>query len=47
MKFKVGDKVRGILNDSLIILPFFKKNTMYKGMKANKEYTLKELGLDE
>ena len=26
-------------------LPLFKANTMYKGMKANKEYTLKELGL--
>ena len=26
-------------------LPYFKKGTMYKGMKLNKEYTLKELGL--
>lgn len=26
-------------------LPTFKKGTMYKGMKLNKEYTLKELGL--
>ena len=26
-------------------LPRFKKGTMYKGMKLNKEYTLKELGL--
>lgn len=28
-------------------LPFFEKNTMYKGMKAEKNYTLKELGLFE
>lgn len=26
-------------------LPSFKKDTMYKGMKANKKYTLEELGL--
>ena len=26
-------------------LPFFAKGTMYKGMKKNKLYTLKELGL--
>lgn len=37
----------GILNDSEIILPYFEKGTMYKGMEANKEYTLKELSLDE
>lgn len=29
----------------VIILPYFKKGTMYKGMKLNKEYTLEELGL--
>lgn len=28
-----------------INLPWFEKNTMYKGMKANKKYTLEELGL--
>lgn len=28
-----------------INLPWFEGNTMYKGMKANKEYTLEELGL--
>ena len=28
-----------------INLPWFKENTMYKGMKENKTYTLKELGL--
>lgn len=37
----------GILNDSTIILPYFEKGTMYKGMEVNKEYTLKELSLDE
>lgn len=26
-------------------LPVFEKDTMYKGMKLNKEYTLEELGL--
>lgn len=36
-----------IANDSQIQLPNFKKNTMYKGMETEKEYTLKELGLDE
>lgn len=36
-----------IVKDSTIIFPYFKKNTMYKGMEAYKEYTLKELGLDE
>ena len=33
------------LEDDCITLPYFKKNTMYKGMKLNKEYTLEELGL--
>lgn len=33
------------LNNELINLPFFKKGTMYKGMEAEKIYTLKELGL--
>lgn len=28
-----------------INLPWFKSNTMYKGMELNEEYTLKELGL--
>ena len=37
----------GISNDATIAFPNFKKGTMYKGMEANKEYTLKELGLDE
>ena len=29
-----------------IQLPYFKKGKMYKGMKLDKKYTLKELGLD-
>lgn len=37
----------GISNDATIAFQNFKKGTMYKGMEANKEYTLKELGLDE
>ena len=28
-----------------IVLPNFKKGTMYRGMELNKEYTLEELGL--
>lgn len=37
----------GIIDEMGIFLPNFKKNTMYKGMEAGKEYTLKELSLDE
>lgn len=33
-------------NDEDIDFPYFKKGTMYKGMKLDKKYTLKELGLD-
>lgn len=33
-------------NDENIDFPYFKKGTMYKGMKLDKRYTLKELGLD-
>lgn len=32
-------------NNDMANLPDFKKNSMYKGMEENKEYTLKELGL--
>lgn len=31
--------------DDGLCLPSFKKDTMYKGMKPNKHYTLEELGL--
>lgn len=34
-----------IKEDKPIILPYFEKGIIYKGMKENKEYTLKELGL--
>lgn len=34
-----------IKEDESIILPYFEKGIMYKGMTKNKEYTLKELGL--
>ena len=30
-----------------IVLPYFKKGTMYKGMELDKEYTLEELGLQK
>lgn len=33
------------LEDETIYLPDFEINTMYKGMKSEKEYTLEELGL--
>lgn len=29
-----------------IMLPYFQQNTMYKNMETNKNYTLKELGID-
>lgn len=32
-------------NSDFISLPWFKENTMYKGMELNKSYTLQELGL--
>lgn len=32
-------------NEPSVALPYFKPNTMYKGMKINKKYTLEELGL--
>ena len=34
-----------VKNDVSIMLPEFKRGKMYKGMKLEKEYTLKELGL--
>lgn len=39
--------IRIELEDDFASLPMFEKGTMYKNMKVNKEYTLKELGLDE
>lgn len=41
-----GDEYISIdLDDDDIVFPYFKGNTMYRGMKADKEYTLEELGL--
>ena len=34
-----------IKDDSSVEFPSFSKNTMYKGMKTNKSYTLEELGI--
>lgn len=34
-----------LTTDEGIDFPFFKEDTMYKGMEMNKEYTLEELGL--
>lgn len=34
-------------DNDCILLPYFKKNIMYKGMKKREKYTLKELGLFE
>lgn len=37
--------IRGQLYADDTMLPRFKKGTMYKGMKTNREYSLEELGL--
>lgn len=43
-----GDYVIHIeLVDDEVCLPYFKDKRMYKGMEHGKEYTLKELGLEE
>ncbi len=34
-----------LINSATMIFPTFKKRTMYKNLKLNKEYTLEELGL--
>lgn len=46
-KASIGtDNIRiGIKNDNTINLPCFKKDTMYKNMKAWKKYTLEDLGI--
>lgn len=36
-----------LVGDSAMLFPYFKKGTMYKGMELEKQYTLKELNLDE
>lgn len=49
---KDGNRLReyikiGIKNDANISLLYFETDTMYKGMKIYKQYTLSELGLEE
>ncbi len=36
-----------IEDNGYIVFPEFEENSMYKGMELNKQYTLKELGLDK
>ncbi|MBO7712064.1 MAG: hypothetical protein J6S85_01140 [Methanobrevibacter sp.] len=44
--YSEGESIRiSVRESSDIILPTFRKDTMYKGMELDKEYTLKELGL--
>lgn len=38
-------KIYEDISRECIILPYFPKNTMYKGMEEGKEYSLEELGL--
>lgn len=46
--FNKGDNFIHIqLKHDFIDLPYFKANTMYKGMELDKRYTLEELGLFE
>lgn len=44
-KYFISIVVKGNYGREAIHLPWFKENTMYKGMKIGKEYTLEELGL--
>ena len=41
----IGEWIDIYLKDGGLSFPDFDKGTMYKGMEANKEYTLEELGL--
>ena len=48
---KIGDSslcylIMLLKNNDMANLPNFKKNSMYKGMEPNREYTLEELGLE-
>lgn len=45
-KIGVADEfIKIILNGEVINLPYFERDTMYKGMERNKEYTLEKLGI--
>ena len=37
--------IRAVTHSSTMVLPDFKKGTMYEGMKLKTKYTLKELGI--
>lgn len=43
----MGEYIDIELTNDNISFPYFETNTMYKGMKIDKHYTLKELGLYE
>lgn len=46
LTFSAGKELLQIqLNDDDIALLYFEKNTMYKGMKLDKDYSLEELGI--
>lgn len=45
VSFGEDEYLRFCLKCEIISFPFFGEGTMYKGMEANREYTLKELGL--
>lgn len=42
---RVGTYIKIMVDDEAVLLPYFEKDKMYKGMKVDKEYTLEELGL--
>ena len=43
--FRKYEYIKANLCNDTLVLPDFKPNTMYKGMKTDKQYTLEELGL--
>lgn len=47
LEFSHNQYILIMLKNDSISLPGFKKNSMYKGMKSNKEYSLEELNLKE
>ena len=42
-----GEWIHFNLKEDWFCLPYFEKDSMYKGMKLNKQYTIEELGLFE
>ena len=45
-QFSDVEHIRAITYKSLIIFPDFEKGIMYKGMKPEAKYTLKDLGIE-